>query len=110
MFVKHTSYVVGEAFDEHVQTVEVCRRGVHPLLSNVMAGGCSTLFMYGQTGSGKTHTMSGIEQYASAVLLPDAESAEGEGAAAPGEAGGDGGDGGDSERPAAAHLSFFEIC
>ena len=70
MFLRHVMYSVSEAFDDDAETHEVCERGVHPLLANVHAGGCSTLFMYGQTGSGKTHTMAGIEQYASAVLLP----------------------------------------
>ena len=70
MFLRHTQYCVSEAFGEAADTPEVCERGVHPLLSNVQSGGCSTLFMYGQTGSGKTHTMAGIEQYAASVLLP----------------------------------------
>ena len=86
MFLRHVQYVVSEAFDEHVETPELCERGVHPLLANVLSGGCSTLFMYGQTGSGKSHTMGGIEQYTSEVLLSGA---------APGQVLG--------------HLSFFEI-
>jgi len=70
MFLRHTQYTVSEAFDETTETLEVCERGVHPLLSNVGTGGSSTLFMYGQTGSGKTHTMAGIEEYAAKMLLP----------------------------------------
>ena len=70
MFMKHTAFSVGDAFDEGAATRDVCERGVHPLLTNVRHGGCSTLFMYGQTGSGKTHTMSGIEEYAATLLLP----------------------------------------
>ena len=100
MFMKHTSFVVGDAFDEHVTTPEVCARGVHPLLANVLAGGCSTLFMYGQTGSGKTHTMSGIEEYASELLLPPTE-ADADAAAEEDE---------EEGAPPAGHLSFFEIC
>ena len=97
MFVKHTTFGVGDAFDESVKTPEVCQRGVHPLLANVLAGGCSTLFMYGQTGSGKTHTMSGIEQYASQVLLADAPQAS------------PSSDDSGSPPPPIGHLSFFEI-
>lgn len=113
MFVKHTSFAsIGDAFDETVKTPEVCARGVHPLLANVLGGGCSTLFMYGQTGSGKTHTMKGIEEYASEVLLPrtEAEAAANhaavvaEGAAAADDDGVDG-----EGPPPLGHLSFFEI-
>ena len=47
--------------------------------------------MYGQTGSGKTYTMAGIEEYASALLLPSSDLG---GRAADGVLG---------------HLTFFEI-
>ena len=93
---------------------------MHPLLLNVLRGGCSTLFMYGQTGSGKTHTMKGIEEYASAVLLPlsaadvaaaamtqggvDVAASAVGGGADDGEGGGEGGG-----SPPLGHLSFFEI-
>ena len=103
MFMKHTAFSVGEAFNENVRTPEVCVRGVHPLLANVLAGGCSTLFMYGQTGSGKTHTMQGIEEYASQLLLPAT-------AAEPSAVDGAGDGDAAAEVIPVGHLSFFEIC
>jgi kinesin family protein 2/24 len=102
MFVKHMSFSVGDAFDETMETSDVCERGVHPLLSNVLSGGCSTLFMYGQTGSGKTHTMCGIEDYAASLLLPPKPMV-----AVP-SPGGDEVEP-DASEPPMGHLSFFEI-
>lgn len=88
MFMVNTAFKsCAEVFDESADNGTLCKSAISPLLANVLSGGSSTVFMFGQTGSGKSHTMSGIEEYAAAVLVPEAS----------------------AQAPVAGHLSFFEI-
>lgn len=42
-----------------MDNLEIYRRTVEPLISNIMEGFNVTCFAYGMTGAGKTHTMIG---------------------------------------------------
>lgn len=88
MFMVNTAFKsCAEVFDESADNDTLCKSAINPLLANVLSGGSSTVFMFGQTGSGKSHTMSGIEEYAAVVLVPEPS----------------------AQAPVAGHLSFFEI-
>ena len=53
------NYCFDGVFSDEVDNLEIYRRTVEPLISNIMDGFNVTCFAYGMTGAGKTHTMIG---------------------------------------------------